>query len=64
MSVCGALLPLAPRPWFRPDACAHDVFKLKWISGESNPADIFTKSVPLATFRVLMRILDRLSDVA
>ena len=49
---------------FLRDLCLRNVFELKWISGESNPADLFTKSMPLATFRALIRILDRLDGVA
>ena len=49
---------------FLRDLCMRNVFVLKWISGESNPADIFTKVNPVATFRALMRILDSLDMVA
>ena len=38
--------------------------RLTWISGKSNPADLFTKPVDIATFRVLLAILDRLDGVA
>ena len=49
---------------FLRDLCLREVFRLSWISGESNPADIFTKAHSLAAFRVYIRILDRLDNVA
>ena len=32
------------------DLCLREVFRLSWISGESNPADIFTKALPYEAF--------------
>ena len=37
---------------------------LSWVSGKTNPADLFTKAVDLATFRALMAVLDRLDGIA
>ena len=37
---------------------------LSWVSGKVNPADLFTKAVDLATFRVLMAVLDKLDGVS
>lgn len=39
------------------DLVLRRVVQLKWISGKDNPADIFTKSHELATFRRVFRIL-------
>ena len=49
---------------FLRDLCLRSVLTVRWISGESNPADIFTKGHTLATFRAYMRILDALDKVA
>ena len=49
---------------FLRDLCLRDVFVLRWISGETNPADIFTKAHTAAAFRAYMRVLDRLGHVA
>ena len=49
---------------FLRDLCMRVVFKVLWISGESNPADIFTKGHALAAFRGYLRVLDRLDQVA
>ena len=49
---------------FLRDLCMRVVFKVLWISGESNPADIFTKGHALAAFRSYLRVLDHLDQVA
>ena len=51
---------------FLRDLTACEFFMVKWISGKSNPADVFTKVLylPLADFRALMVMLDRLDGVA
>ena len=49
---------------FLRDLCMREVFKLLWISGENNPADIFTKAHALPAFRLYMRVLDHLDKVA
>ena len=49
---------------FLRDLCLRSVLTLRWISGENNPADIFTKGHALAAFRAYMRILDALDKVA
>ena len=49
---------------FLRDLCLRRVFELKWISGENNPADIFTKVHVLTLFRAYLRILDALDKVA
>jgi len=49
---------------FLRDLCLRNVFVLRWISGESNPADLFTKAHVRALFRAYMQILDRLDNVA
>ena len=49
---------------FLRDLCLRCVFVLRWISGESNPADLFTKAHVRALYRAYMQILDRLDNVA
>ena len=49
---------------FLRDLVLRKVFALKWISGENNPADLFTKVLGLATFREFVRVLDALHAVA
>ena len=49
---------------FLRDLCLRSVLTLRWISGENNPADIFTKGHTLAAFRAYMHILDALDKVA
>mmetsp|Transcript_43052 Transcript_43052/g.107404 ORF Transcript_43052/g.107404 Transcript_43052/m.107404 type:complete len:105 (-) Transcript_43052:189-503(-) len=49
---------------FLRDLCLRSVLTLRWISGESNPADIFTKGHSLAAFRAYMHILGALDKVA
>jgi len=49
---------------FLRDLCLRLIFTLRWISGETNPADLFTKAHPVTVFRALMRVFDRLQHVA
>ena len=49
---------------FLRDLCLRLIFTLRWISGETNPADLFTKAHPVTVFRALMRVFDRLQYVA
>ena len=49
---------------FLRDLCDREFFAVKWISGKSNPADLFTKVLPVADFRALLVLLDRLDGVA
>lgn len=45
------------------DLCARRVIVLKWVSSAHNVADICTKAVSLAIFRVLMGLLSHLTSV-
>lgn len=45
------------------DLCARRVIVLKWVSSSHNVADICTKAVPLATFRVLIDLLGHLTSI-
>ena len=49
---------------FMRDLVLRNVFALHWISGETNPADIFTKAHSAVAFRAYMRVLDRIGNVA
>ena len=49
---------------FLRDLCDRLYFEIVWISGKSNPADIFTKAQDLATFRVYLALLDQLDGIA
>ena len=44
---------------FLRDLCLRLIFTLRWISGETNPADLFTKAHPVAVFRALVHVFDR-----
>ena len=48
---------------FLRDLCMRQVFAVVWISGEENPADIFTKGHSVPAFKAYMRILDKLDGV-
>lgn len=45
------------------DLCSRRVIAIEWISGASNPADIFTKSVTCAVFRKLLSLLSNLPSI-
>jgi len=49
---------------FLRDLCDRLYFDIQWISGTSNPADIFTKAQPLAAFRAYLALLDRIDGIA
>ena len=49
---------------FLRDLCLREFYALLYIASGSNPADIFTKVLPLADFRAQIAILDNLSRVA
>ena len=49
---------------FLRDLCLRLIFTLRWISGETNPAELFTKAHPVTVFRALMRVFARLQHVA
>lgn len=46
------------------DLCTRRVVAFQWISGTSNPADIFTKVVSCAVFRKLCSILSNLPSIS
>ena len=48
---------------FLRDLCDRLFFEIVWISGKSNPADIFTKAQDLATFRSYLALLDHLDGI-
>ena len=45
------------------DLTLRRVLDLKWISGQSNPADLLTKPFALAHFRKLITLLRELPDL-
>lgn len=45
------------------DVVARRLFKVMWISGSDNVADLFTKSVVVSVFRHLMALLSRLHSL-
>ena len=49
---------------FLRDLCLREVYKVVWISGLDNPADLFTKAHDLAAFRAYRGLLDHLDGVA
>ena len=45
------------------DLCHRLFYEVVWISGEQNPADLFTKAHAVAAFRAYLALLDKLDRI-
>ena len=49
--------------YFLRDLCDRLHYKVVWIAGTQNPADLFTKVHSVSTFRAYVALLDNIRDI-